>query len=364
MTTVANFSIEYVRFLDPNGEPTQELPAFARDTKKLIELYRKMVLLRTFDTKAIALQRTGKMGTYASTLGQEALSVAIGNAMRKEDVLCPYYREYGAQFERGVKMSEILTYWGGDERGSNFSNCPEDFPICVPIGTQLLHAAGVATAFKLRKQPRVAVTTCGDGATSQGDFYAAMNVAGIWSLPVVFVVNNNQWAISVSRKVQTSTQTIAQKAIAGGFEGLQVDGNDIIAMLYVMQQALEKARQGGGATLIEAVTYRLCDHTTADDANRYRDKEELKQAWQEEPILRLRNYLQKQDVWSQQDEDKLTAECAAQVDVAVQEYLSLPPQPVETIFDYHYAQLPHDLVEQRIEAMAMAKLNKGDHHHG
>lgn len=363
MTVVANFTIEYNRFLDPQGNPTQTLPAFAQDPKVLISLYQKMVLLRTFDTKAIALQRTGKMGTYASTLGQEAVSVGLGIAMRKEDVLCPFYREYGAQFARGVKMSEILTYWGGDERGSNFAHCPEDFPICVPIGTQLLHAAGVATAFKIRKQPRVAVTSCGDGGTSEGDFYEAINLAGAWKLPVIFVVNNNQWAISVPRKVQTGSQTIAQKAIAGGFEGIQVDGNDIIAMQHEMQKALDKARNGGGPTLIEAITYRLCDHTTADDASRYRSKEELDEAWQEEPILRLRNYLTKQKLWTQQDEEKLLAECSQQVEAAVQEYLSISREPPEVMFDYHYAKLPHDLIEQRIEAMTMAKLI-GDHHHG
>jgi len=363
MAVIATFTIEHTQFLDPQGNPTQTLPSFAQDLKNLIALYRKMVLLRVFDAKAVALQRTGKMGTYASTLGQEAVSVAIGNAMRKEDVLCPFYRDYGAQFERGVMMAEILTYWGGDERGSSFSNCAEDFPICVPIGTQILHAAGVATAFKLRKQPRVAVSTFGDGATSEGDFYEAINLAGAWHLPVVFVVNNNQWAISVPRGAQSGAQTLAQKAIAGGFAGEQVDGNDIIAMRYVMDKALAKARSGGGATLIEALTYRLSDHTTADDATRYRDKAELQQAWQEEPILRLRNYLMNQKAWSQQEEDSLLADCAQQVDTAVQQYLALKPQTVENMFDYHYAKLPHDLAEQRIEATAVAKL-QGDEQHG
>lgn len=363
MTTVAQFSINYTQFLNAESEVLHTLPVFAEDTNTLINLYRKMVLLRTFDTKAIALQRTGKMGTYPSTLGQEAVSVAIGAAMHKDDVLCPFYREYGAQFEQGVKMAEILAYWGGDERGSAFTNCPDDFPICVPIGTQVLHAAGVATAFKIRQQKRVAVATCGDGATSQGDFYEAINLAGVWNLPVVFVINNNQWAISVPRTAQTHTLTLAQKAIAGGITGEQVDGNDVIAVHHVMEKALEKARNGGGATLVEAITYRLCDHTTADDASRYRGKEEVEKAWKEEPVLRLRNYLLKQNVWSQTDEDKLLAECAAQVDAAVQEYLKLDKPPVESMFDYHYATLPHDLVEQRIEATAMAKLS-GDDHHG
>jgi len=360
---VANFTIEYTRFLDPAGNLVQPLPKFAEDPKNLIELYRQMVSLRTFDAKAVALQRTGKMGTYASTLGQEAVSVAMGHAMRPEDVFCPSYREYGTQLQRGVKMSEILTYWGGDERGSQFAHCPEDFPISVPIGTQYLHAAGVATAFKLRKQPRVAVAACGDGGTSEGDFYEAINAAGAWKLPVVFMVINNQWAISFPRIAQTGTTTLAQKAIAGGFTGEQVDGNDVIAVRYAVEKALEKARNGGGPSLIEAITYRLCDHTTADDASRYREKAELEKAWTEEPLIRLRTYLMAQGLWTQQDEDNLLAECSANVEIAVQEYTSLPAPAPESMFDYLYATLPHDLHEQREQAIAFFTPH-GGHGHG
>jgi 2-oxoisovalerate dehydrogenase E1 component alpha subunit len=357
MTTVATFTIEYTRFLDPQGKLVQALPAFAENPKTLVELYRLMAKLRVFDTKAIALQRTGKMGTYASTLGQEAVSVGIGHSMRADDALCPAYREYGAQFQRGVKMQDIFAYWGGDERGSNFAN-PNDFPISVPIGTQGLHAAGIATAFKLRKQPRVAVTVCGDGATSQGDFYEAMNVSGTWKLPVVFVVNNNQWAISVPRGKQTATETLAQKAIAAGFTGEQVDGNDVIAMCYAMERALEKARRGEGPTLIEAITYRLCDHTTADDANRYRSKEDLEKARKDEPLVRLRIYLTEQGLWSDADEQRLIEETSKEVEAAVQEYINVTPQPPEAMFDYMYAKLPHDLKVQREIAKAYAI-----HHH-
>jgi len=363
MTTIATFNIEYTRFLDAQGKSTQTLPAFANDAKTLVELYKWMVLTRVFDAKAVALQRTGKMGTYPSTLGQEAVAVGIGNAMHKEDVLCPAYRETGAQFQRGVKMSEILAYWGGDERGSCFKENREDFPLCVPIGTQTLHAAGIATAMKVRKQPRAAVMVCGDGATSQGDFYESVNLAGAWELPLVFVINNNQWAISIPRSAQTHCQTLAQKALAGGFTGEQVDGNDVIAVRYVMERALEKARKGGGPTLIEAITYRLHDHTTADDATRYRDKEEVKKAWELEPIARLRNYLAQQGHWSKEQEDKWQAECSVQVEHAVQEYLNISPPSPTDMFDYLYAKLPHDLIEQREQAIAEAKLG-GGHHHG
>ena len=184
----------------------------------LVRLYRQMVLTRLFDQKAVALQRTGRIGTYAPTLGQEAIGVAIGALMQAEDVLVPYYRDTAVQLMRGVKMEEILLYWGGDERGSAFADpaVAEDFPLCVPIATQALHACGVASAFKIRGEHRVAVTTCGDGATSKGDFLEALNVAGAWQLPVVFVVNNNQWAISVPRRIQCGAPTLAQKAIGAG----------------------------------------------------------------------------------------------------------------------------------------------------
>lgn len=360
MTIVTRFEIPYLQYLNPQGESVQTFPTFANDANNLLHLYRTMVLVRTFDTKAINLQRTGKMGTYASTLGQEAFTVGIGAAMQATDVFCAYYRDYGTQLLRGVKMSEILAYWGGDERGNQFADpaCKEDFPFCVPIASQCLHAAGVATAMKLRHEKRATLVTCGDGATSEGEFYEAINLAGDWKLPCVFVVNNNQWAISVARRVQTGAETIAQKAIAGGFEGIQVDGNDVIAVRDSVEQALAKARSGAGPTLIEAVTYRLCDHTTADDANRYRDKEELKKAWENEPILRLRKYLTANQLWNDNEEQQLLAECAAKVEAAVQEFLTMTPQPISSMFDYHYANMPANLKEQRAEAIAA-----GDKHH-
>lgn len=354
MTTVAQFDVRYTQYLNEQGELTSSLPSFAKNPDVLKELYKTMVLTRTFDKKAIALQRTGKMGTYAPVNGQEAISTAIGHAMRPEDVFVPYYRDYAAQIQRGVKMSEILAYWGGDERGSQFSCNSEDLPICVPIASQCLHATGVAFAFQYRKQPRVAVVCIGEGGTSEGDFYEAMNVAGTWNLPVVFVVNNNQWAISVPRDKQTHTQTIAQKAIAAGFSGQQIDGNDILAARQVIGEAIEKARRGDGPTLIEAITYRLCDHTTADDATRYQPNPEVEEAKPKEPIIRFKNFLIHEKIWASSDEEQLVIECSKEVENAVDEYLSAKPQPVSSIFDYHYAELPEYLVEQRAIAMEEA----------
>lgn len=354
MTIVASFEIPYRQLLDTQGNLSGSLPSFAKDSAALLELYRVMVLTRTFDKKAIALQRTGKMGTYAPINGQEAISTAIGHALKPEDVLIPYYRDYAAQIMRGVKMSEIFAYWGGDERGSQFScNC-EDLPMSVPIASQCLHAAGIAYAFKHRKQQRVALVTIGEGGTSEGDFYEAMNAAGNWKLPLVFVVNNNQWAISVPLAKQTAAQTIAQKAIAAGFSGIQVDGNDILATRQVIEEAIDKARNGGGPTLIDALTYRLCDHTTADDASRYQPKEETETALINEPIARFKTFLEQQNLLNDEQDKALYDKCAADIQEAVDEYLDHVPQRVSSMFDYHFATLPDYLIEQKAIAMEEA----------
>ena len=354
MTVAAHFEILYSQFLDPHGKVVAALPAFAQNPAALVPLYEAMVLMRTYDAKAIALQRTGQIGTYASILGKEAVEAGVGAAMEKDDVLFCTYRENGVQIMRGVTMRELLVYWGGDERGSDFSGPRRDFPVCITIASQCLHAAGVAYAMKLRKEPRVAVCMCGDGATSKGDFSEGINAAGVWRLPVVFVVTNNQWAISVPRKTQSAAQTLAQKAVAAGFEGVQVDGNDVVAVHHAMREALAKARSGGGPTLIEAVTYRLADHTTADDASRYRPPEDLAEAWKREPVLRLRNYLSEAGVWNRTLEEELLRQCDEQVQAAAQAYLDTPPPPVGQMFDHPYATLPAAYAAQRAAVTAAA----------
>jgi pyruvate dehydrogenase E1 component alpha subunit len=297
--------------------------------------------------RAVELQRTGQIGTYASSLGQEAVAVGIGAAMAATDVLLPSFRELGTQLMRGVTMLELLRFWGGDERGSDYAGPREDFPISVPIGSHAPHAAGVAFAMKLRGEERAALCVLGDGATSKGDFYEAINMAGVWHLPVVFVVNNNQWAISMPRARQTAAETIAQKAVAAGFEGRQVDGNDVIAVNHEVREALQKARSGGGPTLIEAMTYRLADHTTADDASRYRHEDEVTEQWQSEPLVRLRRYLTERKHLSREEDEAFQAASSEEVAQAVSDYLADEPQPVSTIFDYMFADIPHDLAAQR-----------------
>ncbi|WP_394696376.1 pyruvate dehydrogenase (acetyl-transferring) E1 component subunit alpha [Pseudoxanthomonas japonensis] len=356
MTTAASFTIEYLQYLGPDGTLVRDdLPDAGRDVARLRELFKQMLFVRTFDTKAIALQRTGKLGTYAACLGHEATHVGIGASMRAGDVYAPSYREYGAMFMRGVKPRDVLMYWGGDERGSDYdrsSDARNDFPFCVPISTQCLHAAGAALSFKLRKQDHIAVATCGDGGSSKTDFYAALNSAGAYELPLVLGVINNGWAISVPRSAQTGAQTLAQKGLAGGLHCLQVDGNDLIAVLEGMRRASERARKGQGGTVIEFVTYRLSDHTTADDARRYRDDAEVKAGWEREPMTRLRTWLTAQGAWSEADEAAWKEECGARVDEEVNAYLNTPVQPVEAMFDYLYADPPPELLQQRAAAIA------------
>ncbi len=335
-----------LRYLDKAGIAIAPIPQDLDDRDLLASLYRAMVLTRTFDQKAVSLQRTGRLGTYASSLGQEAVSVGVGASMHKDDVLLPAFRDHGTMLWRGVTMVEILQYWSGDERGCDFAGPREDFPVAIPVASQAPHAVGVAMAFQLRKEPRVAVCILGDGATSKGDFYEAINACGVWNLPAVFVINNNQWAISEPTRMQTAAPTLAQKAVAAGISGSRVDGNDVIAVHDAVSRAIDEARQGR-PQLVEALTYRLGDHTTADDARRYRDDAEVSARWQEEPILRLRNYLVGRGWWTKADEEALIKEIRAQVDAAVEDYLAMPPQEPTAMFDHLYETLPQALSEQR-----------------
>jgi pyruvate dehydrogenase E1 component alpha subunit len=267
--------------------------------------------------------------------------------MRDRDVLFPSFREHGGQLRRGVKPRELFQFWGGDERGSNFEGPRHDFPVSIPVASHIPHAAGVALAFVLRGERRAAVAIAGDGATSKGDFYEALNVAGVWSLPLVVVINNNQWAISMPRSAQTAARTLAEKAVAAGIPGEQVDGNDVIAVRARVAAALARARGGGGPTLVEALSYRLGDHTTADDASRYRDEEEVRPHWKEEPLARLRAHLVARHGWSRDEEEALIEKAGRIVDAAADDYLAVAPEPATAMFDHLYADLPEALAWQR-----------------
>lgn len=351
---IAQFEVDHVSFLDSSGQVQENLPDDIADLEVIKQGYRLMTLTRLFDARAINLQRTGQLGTFPSSLGQEAVTVGFALAMQTNDRLLPSYREHGALLSRGVTLCDQLLYWGGDERGSDYQHARKDFPLAVPIATQCLHAAGVATAIKLRGEPQAVVTVCGDGATSKGDFAEALNVAGVWQLPLLFIVTNNQWAISVPREAQSHAETLAQKAIAAGIESVQVDGNDLLAMEYTCRQALERARSGGGPFLIEAITYRMGDHTTADDAQRYRDNEEVSSHWQADPLARIRAYLVEHGGWQKEHEEALQSDCQAELEQAVSTYLATPPQPPEAMFDYLYAELPVAYQGQRQQVIDRA----------
>jgi pyruvate dehydrogenase E1 component alpha subunit len=349
MNKVVEFVVNYSQSLNSNAQlniSLEQLNSQGLDTASLLEMYQNMLLARTFDTKAIALQRTGRIGTYASCLGQEAISTAIGKCMQAKDVFVPGYRDAATFIQRGAKMEELLLYWGGDERGMDFSFNNQDLPYNVPISSQCIHAVGLAYAFKLRQQERVAVVVCGDGGTSEGDFYEAINAAGTWDLPIVFVVVNNQWAISVPRTTQSRCETLAQKAIAGGFDGQQLDGNDIIGCHLELTKAIKKARSGQGPSLIEAVTYRLSDHTTADDASRYRADKELQEAWLKEPIARLKTFLLEQRLITDQQLLDIQSQCDTAVNESVDIYLASEKQSNASIFKYMYKDMPKGLQQQ------------------
>lgn len=348
MKTRYQFPVDYVRYLDDAGKPLDSLPELAGSTDRLLAAYHNMVLARTLDQKIIALQRTGKCGTYPSVLGHEVIGTAIGQCMDRHDVFVPYYRDQATQLLRGVPMVNMLLYWGGDERGSaGWELCPRDLPIAVPIATQCCYAAGIAAAMRIRDRKSAVVVTLGDGATSKGDFLESINLAGAWHLPVVFVVANNQWAISTPRGRQSGTETMAQKAVSGGLPGHIVDGNDYFAVSEAMDHALSRAYGGKGATVIEAVTYRLGDHTTADDATRYRSAEELRSAWERDGVKRFQQYLHQAGLWDADKEKDLQARCRDKVDKAVRVYLEKAPEPPTAMVDYLFETLPAALEGQR-----------------
>ena len=349
---VARFEVRHRQYLDESGAALCPLPAFASDGDFLRRLYRGMKFARALDAKFVNLQRTGRSGTYATALGQEAVPIGVASAMRDTDVFVPSYREGSAQIWRGVLVDDLLQYFGGSERGQAWKapSAARDLPICITVGNHALHAAGVATALKLRGEHAAAVCVFGDGATSKGDVYAAINVAGVWNLPVVFVVCNNQWAISTPRSRQSAAETLAQKGIAGGIAVMQVDGNDVLAVHEVVAEALERARAGGGATFIECMTYRINDHNTADDSTRYRDPEEVERYRAACPVRRLRAHMERSGMWSDEEDAALAKEIAAEIDAAVERYLVMPAEEPEAMFDHLYAELPAAYDSQRAEA--------------
>jgi len=339
------FTTRALRVLDKDGE-IDESVAPDVDDDLLGRMYRAMLRARRFDERLLTLQRQGDVGTFAPIKGQEASQIGAVACIDEEDWLIPAFRETAAMLWRGTPMSQILLFNAGFNEGAAIPEEKHDFPIAVPVASQLPHAVGIAYAAKLRGDSIVAMTFFGDGATSEGDFHEAMNFAAVFELPVVFVCQNNQWAISVPRERQTRSRTLAQKAIAYGMPGSQVDGNDVLAVYSAAEQAVQRARDGDGPTLIECVTYRMEVHTTADDPSRYRDDEEVEKWADRDPIERFRVWLGSRNMISNDDIESLEDDIENEIDDAwtkTQESIEKLAGNPAVMFDHHFAEMPPTL---------------------
>ncbi len=345
--TVFTTTIEHVSILDEDGNFDEKLGRDLIPDTDVVRLYEHMLLCRRFDEIAFKLQRSGRMGTYPENRGQEAASLGAAYVLRPDDWMVPCYRENTGLFWRGLPMEYILLHWMGDERGNQI---PEDLamtPQAIPIGTQLLHAVGLAWASKYRGEDRIACTFFGDGATSEGDCHEALNFAANLDIPVVFMCQNNGWAISVPTKIQCSAPTVAQRGMAYGMHCVQCDGNDLFAVTKVVREAAELARTKNRPTFIEALTYRLGDHTTADDARRYRDQAEV-DAWKKrDPLLRLRVYLVERKLWDKTKDKATAARVKEEVAAVVRRAEEIAEPNRNEMFDSLYANLWSDLEAQR-----------------
>ncbi|MCL5021975.1 MAG: pyruvate dehydrogenase (acetyl-transferring) E1 component subunit alpha [Nitrospirae bacterium] len=336
--TIASFSVRRLAVLDEKGNIDESLMPPLSDGE-IKRLYETMVLARTFDQRALSLQREGRIGTYAPIAGQEATQVGSALALEKSDWVFPTFRENGVYIAVGHPPHMILQYWGGDERGLKIAEDLHIFPVSIPVGTHIPHAVGAAMAAKYRGDKIGVIAYFGDGGTSEGDFHEALNFAGVFKAPVVFICENNQWAISVPREKQTAAKTIAQKAVAYGFEGIQIDGNDIFAVYKATKDALAKAKRGDGPTLIESYTYRMSDHTTADDASRYRTKEEVEAWLPKDPILRVKLFMEKKGLWSDEYQKDLEAKTKAAVDEAERKAEAVEHAGPRDMFAYTYGKI-------------------------
>ena len=348
---LVSYSIDRLEVLKEDGTVDEALmpPLSPADIKRL---YAHMVLTRQFDERMFNLQRQGRLGTFARVAGQEGAQIGAAFALRPDDWLVPAFRENGALLLRGISMVQLLQVWSGDERGNAFPHELRTLPIAIPVGTHMLHAVGIGWAMKAAGEDAAALTVFGEGATSEGDFSEAMNMAGVFQVPVVFFCQNNQYAISVPYSRQTASPTVAQKALAYGMFGVQVDGNDVFAVYRAVSEALERARTAHEPTLIEAYTYRVTDHTTSDDARRYRQEEEVDVWRRRDPIERLARYMRAEGLIDEAGEAEVLAEAGRQVAEAVAVFEALAPPGPEEIFAHVFAEKTPQLLEQEAELTA------------
>ncbi len=351
ITQVFEGKVDYMQIIDKDGVVDSKLePKLPNEL--LEKMYRFMVLGRIWDKKCLVLQRTGRMYTYAPLEGQEAIAVGSTLATESGDWIFPTYRESFIYHIRGTPLDMINVAWMGMEDGLKIDPSLCCFPIAVPIATQFVHAVGGAYSLRAKGIKSAVLSYGGDGSTSEGDFHDALNFAGVWNSPCVFIVSNNQWAISVPRKWQTKSETIAQKALAYGFKGIQVDGNDVLAVYSAVKEAADNARLGKGPVLIEAITYRMGPHTTADDPKKYRSEEEVAYWRERDPIKRFQIYLQKKGIWNEEYEQKLIADCAKIVEDAVTKAEAYTQDPKD-MFKFVFAKMTKDTKEQMDECFGV-----------
>ena len=347
-----NHKLEYLSILDENGQVDSKLEPKI-EPKQLKEMYRWMLYARRVDERLLKLQRQGRIGTFPQSSGHEAISLGSVVNIQKTDWHVPAYRELAGFLYRGWTLESILIYWMGYEEGARPPEGANDLPIAVPIASQLLHAVGLGMANNCSGDKNVVMTYFGDGASSEGDCHEAMNFAAVFQAPVVFVCLNNQYAISVPLAKQMKNETIAQRAFSYGMDGIKVDGNDVLAVYSATKDAVEKARNGGGPTLVEAITYRYTPHTTADDPTRYRSTDECNTWMSKEPLIRFEKYLRAKKVLSDAEIKIMEEEISARIDEAIvnaeETCKKYPLSDPLKMFDYLYAEMPMNLVEQREE---------------
>lgn len=341
------------QLLTPSGDLVGEAPI---DDDLTVRLYRAMVFARTYDRKSMVMQKQGRLATYAPFEGQEAAQVGSAAALEADDWMVATYRDAAAMWMQGYPMELLIAGRTGDERGGNVPDQVNVLPPSITVGGHMVHAVGLAWAERLRGSSRIAITYFGDGATSEGDFHEAMNFAGVQGLGVVFMCQNNGWAISLPRSEQTASETIAEKAIGYGMPGYQVDGNDLFAMYEATREAVDRARSGDGPTLIEAVTYRIGPHTTADDPGRYRTEEETEQWLHRDPLERVRVYLSERGRWDEEWQVRIEEQASEAIERSVELAESLPVPSADDMFGSMFESLTPDLVEQRFEARRLGGL--------
>ncbi len=338
-----------LQVIDNNGKVISKELVPKLSDEEMLKLYKDMLFVRTLDHMIVSYQRQGRVYTYPPNYGQEAIGVAAGAVLRHDDWLVPAFRELGAWLAKGATMKDVFMFNMGFEEGTKFAGANHMLPSSVPIASQLLHASGIGYAIKYQKKDEVAMAFVGDGGTSEGDFHEALNFAGVWKVPVIFVVQNNQYAISVPVKMQTASINMAIKSKAYGIKGIKVDGNDIFAMLTAFRYAHEYARKESQAVLIEAVTYRKGAHTTSDDPTKYRTTDEEKEWDKKDPLRRMKLFLEKKKLWSDDQEKKLVDEYEKEIDRQFLETEQTVQYPLEDAIKYTYAEMPQDLRDQQIE---------------